>query len=80
LNTHHAFLLDDKHKVFFMPGQRGGYIFSYTNDELKLKKAVSDISAKRALYIDDYLYIIGENEIVVLNELDWQEVNKLDLE
>lgn len=80
LNTHHAFLLDDKHEIFFMPGGRGGYIFSYVNDELKLEKAVSDISAKRALYINDYLYVIGENEIVILDEADWEEVNSLDLE
>ncbi|MEA3560689.1 MAG: beta-propeller domain-containing protein, partial [Candidatus Omnitrophota bacterium] len=29
LNTHHAFLLDAKHKIFFLPGHKGGYIFSY---------------------------------------------------
>lgn len=80
LNTHHAFLLDSRHEIFFMPGQKGGYIFSYSNDKLSLKKAVSDISARRAIYLDDYLYIIGDNEIVVLNEIDWQEVNSLDLE
>lgn len=79
LDTHHAFLLDSKHEIFFLPGSRGGYVFSYSRDELQLKKAVSDVSARRALYINDYLYIIGDDEIVVLNELDWQEVNSLDL-
>lgn len=79
LNTHHAFLLDTKHNVFFLPGSKGGYIFSYEGDELKLKKAVSGISARRALYINDYLYIISDTEITVLNELDWTEVNKLEL-
>ena len=78
LNTHHAFLLDEKHKIFFLPGSRGGYIFSYAGDQLKLERAVSNVSAKRAIYIDDYLYIIGEREIVVLNEINWKEVNELD--
>jgi len=79
LNTHHAFLLDKKHKVFFLPGSKGGYIFSYKGDFLKLTRAVSNINAKRAIYIDDYLYIIGEDKIIVLNEVGWEEVNQLDL-
>ncbi|MDP2929990.1 MAG: beta-propeller domain-containing protein [bacterium] len=79
LNTHHAFLLDQKHKIFFLPGGQGGYVFSYEGNGLEMKKAVSDISAKRAIYLNDYLYIIGDNKITVLNELDWQKVNELDL-
>jgi len=78
LETHHAFLLDSKHRIFFLPGSRGGYIFSYQNNQLELKKAVADIDAKRALYINDYLYLIGENKIVILNEADWEEVNQLE--
>ncbi len=77
LSTHHAFLLDTKHEIFFLPGSKGGYIFSYKGDNLELKKAVSGISARRAIYLDDYLYIIGDDKIVVLNELDWGRVNEL---
>ena len=69
---------DDKYNIFFLPGNKGGYIFSYEDDNLQLKKAVSNIRAKRALFLDDYLYIIGEDKIVVLNEVDWLEVNKLE--
>lgn len=78
LSTHHAFLLDTKHEIFFLPGTQGGYIFSFQNDNLVLKKAVSGISAKRAIYIDDYLYIIGENKIVVLDEIGWQKIQELE--
>jgi len=78
LNTHHAFLLDSKHEIFFLPGSRGGYIFSYKGDELELLKAVSNVSARRALYINDYMYIVGDNELVILNESDWTEVNNLE--
>ncbi len=80
LDTHHAFLLDSKHQIFFLPGSRGGYVFSYQNDTLKMVKAVSGISAKRAIYINDYLYIIGEDKIIVLNELNWEKVKELDLQ
>lgn len=78
LSNYHAFLLDAKHDIFFIPGSKGGYIFSYKDDKLELKKAVSGISAKRALYINDYLYIIGENKIIVLNEMDWEKVNEME--
>jgi len=78
LDTHHAFLLDEKHEVFFLPGSKGGYIFSYMNDQLRLTKAVSGIIAKRAIYINDFLYIIGEDKIIVLNEMDWSDVNELE--
>jgi len=27
LSTHHAFLQDSKHQIFFLPGSKGGYIF-----------------------------------------------------
>jgi len=78
LSTHHAFLLDEKHQIFFLPGSNGGYVFSYQNDKLELKRAVSDILAKRAIYLNDYLYIIGEQKIVVLNELNWEKINELN--
>ncbi len=80
-NNAHAFLLDPDHKIFFIPGAQGGYVFWYGDDnKLTLLKAVSDIQAKRALYIDDNFYIVGSNKIVVLDEINWQKVNEVDLE
>jgi len=76
LRTHHAFLIDKKHEIFFLPGNKGGYIFSY-KDGLKLLKAV-DVSALRAIYIGDYLYIIGD-KVVVLDENTWKKVGELEL-
>ena len=78
LNTHHAFLIDKKHDIFFLPASNGGYVFSYKNSSLKLMKAVS-VSALRAIYIDDYLYIIGD-KVVVLDENTWQEVSEIELQ
>jgi uncharacterized secreted protein with C-terminal beta-propeller domain len=78
-STHHAFLLDKKHGVFFMPGGKGGYVFSYAGDKLKLERAVSNISAKRAIYLDDFMYIIGDNKIVVLDETTWKNVKEFEL-
>ncbi|MFA5374262.1 MAG: beta-propeller domain-containing protein [Dehalococcoidia bacterium] len=78
LNTHHAFLLDEAHEIFFLPGSESGYIFSYAGNSLELVKVVSNIQATRAIYIDDNLYVIGDDKIVVVSELDWQVVNELE--
>ena len=77
--THHAFLLDSKHQIFFLPGGKGGYVFSYSGDNLKLVKAVSDIQARRAVYIENFLYVIGEDKLVVLDENSWEKVKELEL-
>lgn len=78
-STHHAFLLDKKHQIFFLPGTKGGYIFSYAGDNLNLAKTVSETAVKRAIYINDYLYVIGDEQIVVLDEKSWERVKELDL-
>lgn len=79
-SNHHAFLLDSKHSIFFLPGSQGGYVFSYSNGELTLKKAISDYQAKRAVYINDYLYLISDSKVVVLDENTWEKINELTLE
>jgi len=85
-NNYHAFLLDKKHNIFFLPGSKGGYVFSYSdpvrsnqNYKLMLKKAISQNLVKRAIYINDYLYIIADDKITVLNESDWQKASELKL-
>ncbi len=77
--THHALLLDAKHEIFFLPGSKGGYVFSYANNNLTLVKTVSETAVKRAIYLDNYLYIIGENSLVVLDERNWEKAGGLDL-
>lgn len=79
LNNHHAFLTDEKHQVFFMPGSQGGYVFSYQGNKLEMKRAVSDTQVQRAVYINNFLYIIGQTKIVVLDENNWDKVGELEL-
>lgn len=78
LSNHHAFLLDSQHGIFFLPAGQNGYIFSY-KDGLKLVKAVKG-NVVRAIYIDDYLYIIGPEEISVYDENSWEKVGELKLQ
>jgi uncharacterized secreted protein with C-terminal beta-propeller domain len=77
--NHHAFLLDSKHEVFFLPGGKGGYVFSFKNNSLELLKAIADVQAKRAVYINDNLYILAENKVVVLDESNWEKAGELEL-
>lgn len=79
LDNPHAFLTDSKHNVFFMPGSKGGYVFSYAGNKIALAKAVADIQVQRAAYINNYLYIIGQNNIVVLDEGNWTKTAELSL-
>ena len=74
LSNHKAFLMDEKHSIFFIPGSQGGYVFSYAGDKLSLAKAVSGYDVKRAVYLNDYLYVVGQNNITVLDENTWIQV------
>lgn len=80
LTNHRAFLIDKKHEVFFMPGSRGGYVFSYANDELSLRVAFEQRDVKRAVYLGDYLYVVGGEGVTVFDETNWEKVNELDFD
>jgi len=75
--THHAFLLDRKHGVFFLPGSEGGYVMGY-EDGLSLERRVDTPgAATRAMYIDDYMYVFAEEGAVVVEETDWTRTARL---
>jgi uncharacterized secreted protein with C-terminal beta-propeller domain len=76
--SHHAFLQDPRNEVFFLPASGGGYIFSYA-DGLELVKAVDVADARRAVYIDEYFYVIGDREVVVLEDRNWSRVQTVPL-
>lgn len=77
--SHHAFLHDAKHSAFFLPAGADGYVLSYTPTSLTLEKKVTGTQARRAVYINDFLYVIGETEITVLDEATWEQVASLTL-
>ncbi len=78
-NNHHAFLRDADNKVFFIPGSNGGYVFSYANDTLSLKHAVSGYGVRRALYLDDYFYVLSDNALKAFDMKTWKELKSLSL-
>jgi len=78
--THHAFLIDQRHGVFFLPGNEGGHVVDYENGTLDLVTTVeTEGPALRARYIGDHLYVFGTEEVVVVNETTWEETERIDL-
>lgn len=79
LTTHHAFLQDEKHKIFFIPGSKGGYVVSYTGNELKLVTAISSPGVMRSLFINDYFYAVGSSQIIVYDENSWEKIKTISI-
>jgi uncharacterized secreted protein with C-terminal beta-propeller domain len=78
-NNHHAFLRDSQYKVVFIPASEGGYVLSYENNTLSLKAVVSGYDVRRAVFIDEYFYVVGDEKITVLDENTWKEAKTLSL-
>lgn len=80
LDNHHAFLQDPKYKIFFLPGSRGGYIFSYEGQALNLVKAIESPIVKRGLYLNDYFYVVTDTGILSYKEGTWDKIGEMVFE
>ncbi|QQR93650.1 beta-propeller domain-containing protein [bacterium] len=74
----HAFVFDPKYNLLFIPGYQGGYLFTIDEKyELKLQKAIDGYNVDRAIYINDYIYILSNNgEIRVFSEKTFDKVGE----
>jgi len=79
-NSHHAFTIDRRHGVFFLPAGEDGLVVDYTNESLSVETAVDAGGAVRARYVGDYLYVFGQHEIAVIDETSWERTATLRLE
>jgi uncharacterized secreted protein with C-terminal beta-propeller domain len=77
--NHRAFLHDERHGVFFLPAGEYSYVFSYEDGELE-EEARIDVGGPgvRSMYVDDYLYVFGPEEVVVLDETTWEIETRID--
>lgn len=80
LVTHHAFTIKEESEIFFFPGVKGGYIFSYTDNVIKLIKTISNEDIQRAVYVGDLWYFVGEDGIVSYSENGWKKTGEVKWE
>ena len=73
--SHHAFLLDPRHEVFFLPTETGGQVFDYDLDRVT---RIDVRNPRRAVYVGDHLYVAGD-DMVVVDERTWERVTRVDL-
>jgi uncharacterized secreted protein with C-terminal beta-propeller domain len=78
--THHAFTIDRRHGVIFLPAGQDGHVLDYTNGTLERTHTVRTRGpAERARYVDDYLYVFARGELAVVDETDWSRATTLEL-
>ena len=62
-SNHHAFIYDSANQMFFLPGSRGGYLFSHAGNRLALRLAINEVGVKRGVYVNNYFYIAHRDGI-----------------
>jgi len=78
--SHHAFMMDREHGVFFLPAENTGLVVDYTGGELEVVKEVrANAPVTRARYVDDYLYVFAGNQVIVLDQTDWTRETTLNV-
>lgn len=77
LNNHHAFLIDRRHKAFFIPASNGGHIYSYENGIEEIRNVEIE-NPRRATYIGDTMYIFSDEKAVAINENNWEAVKEVE--
>ena len=78
--SHHAFTIDRRHGVFFLPTGREGVVMDYTNGSLAVEDRIETANApERARYVDDFLYVFAGSDVAVVDETTWERATTLDL-
>lgn len=75
-DSHHAFKIDRKHEVFFLPGSEGGHVFDYS-EGLEQVKEVKMNDVKRAAYVNDNLYVFGDTNATVVDQNTWETIREV---
>ncbi len=84
LFDHHAFLWDEKHELLIIPAGNRYYLLRVRTDEKPYINAVKivgfDSTAKRAAYMDDYVYLFSDDEMAAIDENSGEVVKRLQIE
>jgi inhibitor of cysteine peptidase len=74
--SHHAFQIDRENKVFFLPGNKGGHFFSYS-DGLEQVKEVEMQDVKRGAFVNQNFYVFSDYNASVVDMESWETVKKI---
>ncbi|MHB9287665.1 beta-propeller domain-containing protein [Halobacteriales archaeon Cl-PHB] len=78
--SHHAFTIDRRHEVFFLPAGEAGHVVSYADGSLELTTSVAmDHRTTRARYVENSLYVFAGSQVAVIDETTWNRTATLDL-
>lgn len=77
-SNHHAFMIDRRNEVFFLPASTGGYVYSYS-DGLKQVKKVDIQNPERAAYVDETMYVFSDYNATAVDMKDWSTVKEIQL-
>lgn len=76
----HAFLWDKDNGILVIPANNHGYVFKIDDNKITLKMDDKHKTrVLRSLYINNYLYILSNNEIHIINMNNWKIINKIGL-
>ena len=75
-SNHHAFMIDRRNEVFFLPASTGGYIYSYS-DGLEQVKKVDIQNPERAAYVDETMYVFSDYNATAVDMNDWSTVKEI---
>ncbi|MFC7077826.1 beta-propeller domain-containing protein [Haloarcula halophila] len=79
--SHHAFTIDRKHGVFFLPAGEDGVVMNYTDGSVSETATIqTNGTVSRARYVEDYLYVFSDDEVVVVDERTWERETTLRLD
>lgn len=80
-DSHHAFMLDRRHEVFFLPSGDSAKIVDYSGGDLEVVMSVeAEQRVTRARYVEDSLYIFAGSEVIVVDETSWERTTTLELD
>lgn len=78
-NNHRAFTHDSANDSFFIPASRNAYMFTYQDKSLSLTRVIDQPNIRRAVIIDDALYLIAPDQVTALSRNDFTEISRLRL-
>jgi uncharacterized secreted protein with C-terminal beta-propeller domain len=73
-----SFAYDAESGLLFIPGARGGHIFSRADGRLDFQKSVGSIAVQRAFFEGSNLYIAGDAGIEIFGGEDFAELNSVE--